>query len=105
MLVFDTLSYAKRLTEVGVPEEQAQVQAEIQLETLTEIAEKELVTKKDLRQEITAVKEELRQEIQQLEVKMYENNVMIIKWIVGMGLTIVLSNIAVSFAIVGIFSR
>jgi hypothetical protein len=53
---FDTLQYAKRLKAVGVPEKQAEVQAEMMAETI----EDKLATKKDLEQ----VKSELKRDIE-----------------------------------------
>lgn len=43
-LIFDTLRYANKLKAVGVPEKQAEVQAE----TLAEIIDERLATKQDL---------------------------------------------------------
>jgi hypothetical protein len=57
-VTFDTLAYAKKLKSAGVPE----AQAEIQAEALKEIINSELVTKRDLT----------------------EAKVEIIKWVAGM---------------------
>lgn len=57
-VTFDTLAYVKKLKSAGVPE----AQAEIQAEALKEIINSELVTKKDLT----------------------EAKVEIIKWVAGM---------------------
>jgi len=59
---FDTLQYAKRLRDVGVPEQQAEVQAE----ALREIIENNLATKKDLFE----VKTELKRDIAEMGLKM-----------------------------------
>ncbi len=45
-LVFDTLAYAKKLKAAGVPEKQAEVQAE----TFAEIIDERLATKQDLKE-------------------------------------------------------
>ena len=45
-ITFDTLAYSKKLKAVGVPPEQADVQAE----TLAEIIEEKLATKRDLQE-------------------------------------------------------
>ncbi|MFQ5647234.1 MAG: hypothetical protein ACE5GM_09910 [bacterium] len=45
-IIFDTLAYANKLKTVGVPEQQAEIQAE----TLAEIIESNLVTKRDLKE-------------------------------------------------------
>lgn len=57
-ITFDTLAYAKKLKAAGVPEGQAEIQAE----ALREIVNTDLVTKKDL----------------------MEAKVEIIKWVAGM---------------------
>ena len=44
-IVFDTLRYANRLKVAGVPEKQAEIQAE----TLAEIIDERLATKQDLK--------------------------------------------------------
>jgi len=45
-IIFDTLQYAKKLKEAGVPEKQAEVQAE----ALSEIIEDKIATKQDLKE-------------------------------------------------------
>lgn len=45
-LVFDTLQYANKLKAAGVPDKQAEVQAE----AMAEIIEERLATKKDLKE-------------------------------------------------------
>jgi hypothetical protein len=45
-LIFDTLRYANKLKAAGVPEKQAEVQAE----ALADIVDERLVTKQDLRE-------------------------------------------------------
>jgi hypothetical protein len=44
--VFDTLAYAKKLKEAGVPEKQAEIHAE----ALAEIIDERLTTKQDLKE-------------------------------------------------------
>ena len=46
VIAFDTLAYAKKLMAVGVPEKQAEVQAE----ALAEVIEERIATKQDLRE-------------------------------------------------------
>jgi len=58
VMIFDTLAYAKKLKAAGVPDEQAEVQAE----ALKDIVNTELVTKRDLT----------------------EAKIEIIKWVAGM---------------------
>lgn len=61
-LIFDTLQYANRLKAAGVPEKQAEVQAEV----LREIMDEKLATKKDLE----LAKNELKRDIKDLELHM-----------------------------------
>lgn len=58
-LIFDTLAYAKKLIEAGVPEKQAEVQAS----ALAEIIEDKIATKRDL----SELKSEIKLEIKDLE--------------------------------------
>ena len=59
---FDTLAYAKKLIAVGVPEKQAEVQAE----ALLEMVDEHLATKRDLKE---------------MEYKITAG---IVKWVAGM---------------------
>jgi hypothetical protein len=59
---FDTLMYAKKLREAGVPEKQAEIQAE----ALKEIIENNLATKDDL----SGMSEKLQIQIKELEYKL-----------------------------------
>lgn len=68
-LIFDTLQYANRLKAVGVPEKQAEVQAE----ALREIMDNKLATKKDLelvRKDLELAKNELKRDIKDIELRM-----------------------------------
>ena len=65
---FDTLQYANRLKSVGIPEEQANMQAELQAETVAKqasainnIIDKSLATKQDIN--------ELKLNIKELDLK------------------------------------
>ena len=60
--IFDTLAYAKKLKEAGVPENQAEIHAE----AIAELIDEQLATKKDL---------------QILEANVTER---IIRWVAGM---------------------
>ena len=60
--VFDTLAYAKKLREAGVPERQAEVQAE----ALAEIADEKLATKADLEK----LGYQLKRDIKDLEYRL-----------------------------------
>jgi uncharacterized membrane protein len=46
VLIFNTLQYANRLKAAGVPEKQAEIQAE----TLAEVIDNQLTTKQDLKE-------------------------------------------------------
>ena len=59
---FDSLGYFERLKAVGVPEEQAKVQAN----AMREVIEDKLVTKADL----LAAKAELQQQMRELEYRL-----------------------------------
>ncbi len=61
-LAFDTLAYAKRLMAVGVPANQAEVQAE----ALAEIIEERLATKRDL----IELEQRLELKLKELEMRM-----------------------------------
>jgi hypothetical protein len=61
-IVIDTLAYAKKLIAVGVPEKQAEVQAE----TLAEIVNENLATKQDLK----ALETTLKRDIKELEMRL-----------------------------------
>ena len=68
-LTFDTLAYVKKLRSAGVPEKQAEIQAE----TFAEILEERVATKQDLKELELALKHDLA------NIKAE-----IIKWMAGM---------------------
>lgn len=57
-VAFDTLSYVKKLRDAGVPERQAEAQAE----AMVELVEERLATKQDIR--------DLQRDIKELEYRM-----------------------------------
>jgi len=61
-LAFDTLAYAKKLIAVGVPAQQAEVQAE----TFAEIIDENLATKQD----ISELKRDLKEMEQRIIIKL-----------------------------------
>lgn len=61
-ILFDTLAYAKKLISAGVPEKQAEVQAE----ALADVLNDQLVSR------------------QYLDLRLKEQQVEIIKWVAGM---------------------
>jgi hypothetical protein len=84
---FDTLAYANRLKQAGVPDKQAEAQSE----ALAEIFDYQAATKKDLQDveiKLTATFNgkisEVKTDIVKLEGKMLEIKADIIKWVVGL---------------------
>jgi dsDNA-specific endonuclease/ATPase MutS2 len=65
-IAFDTHAYVKRLIAAGVPEAQAEVQAE----ALSEIALANLATKDDLREGLRSVREDLRSLEERMNTKL-----------------------------------
>ncbi len=68
-IAFDTLAYAKRLKEAGVPEPQAEIHAE----ALAKLVDERLVTKQDLKElEVSLKREmaELRRDMKEMEMRM-----------------------------------
>ncbi len=55
-IAFNSLAYAKKLIATGVPEKQAEVQAE----ALIEMAEENLTTKRDLKEMEVSLKRDLK---------------------------------------------
>jgi hypothetical protein len=68
-IAFDTLKFANRLKAVGVPDKQAEAQAEVLSEAL-EVNLKDLVTKDDLAKEIEFIRRDLREMEQRLTIKL-----------------------------------
>ncbi|MBF0353265.1 MAG: hypothetical protein HQM11_19720 [SAR324 cluster bacterium] len=98
MLILDTLLYAEKLQKVGFTPEQAKVQAE----QLREIVENDLATKEDIKRlELQIV--EVKKDIAEIRKEAGQNQKDIVKWIVGMGLTIMLSTTALLFASIALF--
>ncbi len=50
MEIIDTLAYAKRLIQSGVPESQAEIQAETLSKALSEVLSNNVVTKLDIKE-------------------------------------------------------
>lgn len=64
-ITFDTLTFAKQLKKIGVPDKQAEAQTEIIAQMMTETIATNFATKKDL----LTVKQELRSEISNLRIE------------------------------------
>ncbi|CAL7962683.1 hypothetical protein GAMM_40014 [Gammaproteobacteria bacterium] len=56
-LAFDTLAYVKKLVFVGVPEKQAEVQAE----TLASLVNDNIATKRDIRESEASTKQDIKE--------------------------------------------
>jgi hypothetical protein len=95
-VAFDTLKFAKKLIEIGMSEEQAEVFVFAQKEALEEAVDGRLATKIDileLKQEITEVKSELEQKIISCEARLekkineritdVESTVKVLHWMTG----------------------
>ena len=79
-ITFDTLAYVKKLKAAGVPEKQAEVQAE----TFAERIEDRIATKHDillLKQDLKEFELSMKQE---LKLGLADTKAEIIKWVAGM---------------------
>jgi len=70
---FDTLTFVKKLKSAGVDEKQAEIQAEVLNNALSDFQQKELATKQD----IGLIRKDLK-------ISIAETKVEIIKWVAGM---------------------
>ena len=76
-MAFDTLQFAKKLIDAGVPQKQAEVQAE----AISEIVQEKLATKADLKQLELATKTDIKQLETRLELKIANSKNELIRWI------------------------
>ena len=67
-ITFDTLKYANRLKAAGVPDKQAEAEAEVLAEAL-EVNLKELVTKEDLHREMEVLRREMGSSFAQVDAR------------------------------------
>lgn len=83
-ITFDTLKFAQRLEQAGVPRDQAVAMAEVQRESLAEIMDAQLATKSD---------------IQDVRLKLIEHDgqFSLLKWMLGVLLAGVLSLVLKTF--------
>ncbi len=65
-LAFDTHAYVKKLRDVGVPEQQA----EVQVEAIASILHDRMVTKEDHRRDIKELETSLKRDIKELETSL-----------------------------------
>jgi hypothetical protein len=91
-LTFDTLKYANRLKSAGVPDKQAEAEAEALSEVL-EINLKELSTqqdiaglRKDMEQMETRLNARLDAQRENLRSEISDSKAELIRWVVGVGL-------------------
>jgi hypothetical protein len=87
-IAFDTLKFTRRLREAGVPEEQAEAEAEALKEVLTEFAStqlQDLGTRRDLKELEADLKHNVKEMGLRLEIKIVESNAVLVKWVVLMG--------------------
>ena len=77
-LAIDTLQYVKRLKAVGVPEAQAEVQAEALIEAVRE----NLVTKADVSVAVADLRTEITGLEKRLSDKIHESQVKLIYWFI-----------------------
>ena len=68
-ITFDTLKYSKRLKDAGVPEQQAEAEAEALSEVL-EINLKDIATKEDLAREVDLLRRDMKEMEQRLTIKL-----------------------------------
>ncbi len=76
-ITFDTLAFAKKLKEAGVPAKQAEIHVEITAEMMKEISDTQIATKHDLQilktslhRDMSDLKSDLKQDIANLTIKM-----------------------------------
>ncbi|WP_262966977.1 CCDC90 family protein [Methylobacter psychrophilus] len=76
-ITFDTLKFAQKLEQSGVPRNQAEAFAEAQKDFLDEITRAELATKNDIK--------DIRSDIQSMRIKMVEQDgqFALLKWMLG----------------------
>ncbi len=77
--IFDTLQFVKKMREAGMPEKQAEIQAE----TIAGVMENNLASKQDLQQVETTLRQEVLNTKNELELKMAELKSELIKWVLG----------------------
>ena len=76
-ITFDTLKFAQKLEQSGVPRNQAEAFAEAQKGFLDEITKAELATKNDIK--------DIRSDIQSIRLKMVEQDgqFVLLRWMLG----------------------
>ncbi len=94
-LTFDTLKYANRLKSAGVPESQANAEAEALRDVLSEALDASLSTKAD----VLSVKAELKTEMLALrtDIAMVKGDMGTLKWMMGMLIALAVANFSKQF--------
>jgi hypothetical protein len=84
LIAFDTLAYARRLIAVGVPEEQASVQAEVMAETLLHNVDS-IVTTDFLDARLAEFEHKMDKRFGEMEVKfaLIDGKFRLIYWMLG----------------------
>lgn len=67
MIAIDTLKFARQLKDAGVPEKQAEAQAEVMSQTITEAMENTLATKADFQESQNETRHEMQKAILELK--------------------------------------
>jgi len=98
-ITFDTLKFANRLKAAGVPDKQAEAEAEALKEVLSDFASErldDLTTRRDLKELETAlqrdlkeldasVRRDMKESELRLEAKVAESNAALVRWVVSVG--------------------
>jgi hypothetical protein len=90
-ITFDTLKFAQKLEQAGVPRNQAEAFAEAQKDFLGEITQAELATKNDIK--------DIRNDIQSMRLKMVEQDgqFALLRWMLGFLMAGMLSLVVKAF--------
>ena len=90
-IAFDTLKFAQRLEQAGVPRNQAEAFAEAQKDFFDEITQADLATKNDIK--------DIRNDIQNIRLKMvaHDGQFALLKWMIGFLIAGVLSLVIKAF--------
>jgi protein tyrosine phosphatase len=90
-ITFDTLKFAQKLEQAGVPRNQAEAFAEAQKDFLDEITQAELATKNDIK--------DIRNDIQSMRLKMVEQDgqFVLLRWMLGFLMAGILSLVVKAF--------
>lgn len=83
-ITFDTLKFANRLKAAGVPDKQAEAEAEA-LSEILEVNLKELATKEDLTREMTLLRRDMDSLRSDMKRDVAETKAELIRWVVAVG--------------------